>query len=77
MMPGILTLVVALAILVMFLFFIDTYYTRPVVKIEKGLQNYLKHNVPFKVTVEGRDEVTKLKEYIETLIAALKSKKTE
>ena len=56
---------------------IDRYYVTPVLKITEGLRNYLNSKIPFKVTMEGRDEVYKLKEYIETMIGLLKNKKNE
>lgn len=75
--PAIITLVVAITIIMVFMFLIELYFTRPVIKIQKSLNNYLKHNIPFNVTVEGRDEVARLKEDIETLITAYKNKRTE
>ena len=76
-MPGIIALAIAIIIIVMFSYFIDLYYVRPVLKITEGLHNYLNSKIPFKITMEGRDEVHKLKEYIEALIGLLKNKKSE
>jgi len=67
-MPGIIALAIAIIIIVMFSYFIDLYYVRPVLKITEGLHNYLNSKIPFKITMEGRDEVHKLKEYIEAEI---------
>ena len=76
-MPGIIALAIAIIIIVMFSYFIDLYYVRPVLKITEGLHNYLNSKIPFKITMEGRDEVHKLKEYIEALIGLLKNKKSK
>lgn len=76
-MPGIITLVVSIIIVLVFMFLLELYYIRPIIKIQKGLHDYLRHNVPFNVPVEGRDEIYKLKESIEALIVALKTKKAE
>lgn len=76
-MPGIIALAIAIIIIVMFAYLIDLYYVTPVLKITEGVRNYLNSKIPFKVTMEGRDEVYKLKEYIETLIGLLKNKKNE
>ena len=76
-MPGIIALAIAIIIIVMFSYFIDLYYVRPVLTITEGLHNYLNSKIPFKITMEGRDEVHKLKEYIEALIGLLKNKKSE
>jgi len=74
---GIIALAIAIIIIVMFSYLIDLYYVTPVLKITEGLRNYLNSKIPFKVTMEGRDEVYKLKEYIETMIGLLKNKKNE
>ncbi|MDL2320160.1 MCP four helix bundle domain-containing protein [Alistipes sp. OttesenSCG-928-B03] len=76
-MPGIITLVAAILIILIFMFLIELYFTRPVVKTEQALRGYLKHGIPFRVTVEGRDEVAMLKDDIEDLITAHKAKKAE
>ncbi len=75
--PGIIALAIAIIIIVMFFYFIDLYYIKPVLKITRGLHNYLNSKIPFNVTVEGRDEVHKLKEYIDTLVGLLRNKKSE
>lgn len=76
-MPAIITLVVAIAIILVFMFLIELYYTRPILKIQKSLGNYLKHNIPYNVTVESKDEIARLNEDIETLITANKNKRPE
>lgn len=76
-MPGIIALAIGIIIIVIFFYFMDIYYIRPVLKITTGLRNYLQSHIPFKINIEGRDEVSKLKEHIETLIDQLKSKKSE
>ncbi|MBE5033019.1 CHASE3 domain-containing protein [Gallalistipes aquisgranensis] len=75
--PGIITLGVAILIVLMFFFLIDLYYIRPVLKITKGLEDYLSLKIPFNVKMEGKDEVFKLKELIESLILVVKNKKAE
>lgn len=73
--PGIISLMVAIVMLFMFAFLIDLYYTGPTVRITRGLRDYTTHNIPFNVKMEGRDEIQKLREYIETLISMYKNKK--
>ena len=75
--PSIITLGVAILIVLMFFFLIDLYYIRPVLKITKGLDDYLSLKIPFNVKMEGKDEVFRLKELIESLILVLKNKKAE
>lgn len=66
--PGIITLFIAILMVLMFAFLIDLYYTQPIIKTGKGLKRYLNNNIPFKVEMEGRDEIFELKEDIESLI---------
>lgn len=73
-MPGIITLVVAIVIALIFMFMIDFYYTRPIVKLQKGLDGYLRHNVPFRVRTGGSDEVGRLEDSIEALVSVKKNK---
>ena len=61
-MPGFIALVIAIVIVLIFYYFVNLYYITPVLKI------YLDSKMPFKVTVEGKDEVYRLKERIESLI---------
>lgn len=74
-MPGIIALVIGVVIILIFYYFIDLYYVSPILKITKGLTNYFNLNIPFNVNLEGRDEIVKLKEYIEQLTLMIKNKK--
>lgn len=67
-MPGIITLAIAIIIIFVFYILIDLYYIRPVLKIKKGLDNYLNLKVPYNVQVEGHDEVKELTDQIATLV---------
>lgn len=73
--PGIITLFVAILMVLMLAFLIDLYYARPTVNIARGVRKYINNNIPFKVEVEGRDEIAGLKEDIETLITENKGRK--
>lgn len=71
---AIIALIVAIIIIVMFFALIDIYYIKPVVQITKGLKNYHNLKIPFNVTVNGRDEVFMLKEYIDQLMLKINAK---
>ena len=73
--PGILTLAVMIMIIGLFYFFIDLYLAKPVVKINKALDLYIKARVPFEVKTDGNDEVAQLRSNIEDLITLYKQKK--
>lgn len=63
--PSILTLCIAIIIVLMFYFFVDSYYVRPLTKIHKALENNLYHNVPFDPHFESNnDELNGLRDMI-------------
>ena len=76
-MPGFIALLIGILIVVVFFYFINLYYISPVLKITDALKNYLNSKIPFKVNVEGRDEMFRLTESIEKLIDQQKSKRNE
>lgn len=66
--PSILTLAIAIIIVLMFYFFVDSYYVRPLTKIHKALKNNLSHNTPFAPNFESNnDELNGLREMISEL----------
>lgn len=71
-MPGVMALGVAILVLGMFYLMIDLYFVRPVIGIDRGLKGWLASRLPFKPTIEGRDEVHRIKESIDTLIDTIK-----
>lgn len=74
LMPGVITLLVAIGIIVIFYFMIDLYYIGPVIRVSRALDNYLNLKVPYAVKLDGRDEVKTLSEQIETLISGIGKK---
>lgn len=69
LIPGVITLAVAILIIFVFYVLIDQYYIRPVLKVQQGVDGYLNRKIPYKVTVEGRDEVKRLADDVSILIA--------
>ena len=65
--PSLVTLGTVIVLLVLLLYFIDTYYMKPVVGMNRALKEWLTSNIPFRVTVEGRDEAGELNENISEL----------
>ena len=72
MTPSILTLLVAVLILMLFYFFIDIYYTKPVSRISRSLDNYLKAKVPYQVKLEEKSELSSLNDNIIEIIGHIK-----
>lgn len=65
--PVLISLVVMIAILLMFYYFMTIYCVKPIVKINKSLGDFLSFRLPFNVKAECKDEVLELKERIDTL----------
>lgn len=66
--PSILTQIVALLVVLMLYFFVDTYYTKPVVKINRGVKNYIKNTIPYRVKIEEKSELMELNNSIIELV---------
>ncbi len=70
--PSLVTLGVVLLLLVLLLYFIDIYYMKPVVAMNRSVKGWLSSAAPFNAKVEGKDETGELKENIMELIARIK-----
>ena len=66
------SLVVMIAILLMFYYFMTIYCVNPIVKINKSLGDFLSFRLPFNVKAECKDEVLELKERIDSLTTQLR-----
>jgi HAMP domain-containing protein len=75
--PSLVTTGVVLLLLLVLLYFIDFYYMRPVIKLNRGVAAWIKFRSPFNVAVEGRDETLELKNNIEQLIETAKRADTK
>ena len=62
------SLLVMIAVLLMFYYFMTIYCVNPIVKMNRSLGDYLAFKVPFVVKDELKDELLELKEKIETLV---------
>ena len=54
----------------------SVYCANPIIRMNKGLGDYLSFRVPFVVKADCKDEVLELKEKIETLITVSKQPKS-
>lgn len=70
--PSVLTLLVAVLILLLFYFFIDFYYTKPLRRISRSLDNYIKNRVPYQVKIEEKSELSSLSDNITEIIGQIK-----
>lgn len=74
--PVLISLVVMIAIVLMLYYFMSVYCVNPVIRMNKGLGDYLSFRMPFVVKSDLKDEMLELKEKIEALIAASKQTKS-
>lgn len=65
--PVLISLVVVIAIVLMFHFFVNTYCVNPILRMNESLGQYLSFRIPFKMKSECRDEMAELKDKIESL----------
>lgn len=73
--PVLISLSVMIAIVLMFFYFMTIYCVDPIVRMNKGLGDWLAFRVPFAVKGDLKDEVLELREKIDALIALLKQTK--
>jgi hypothetical protein len=66
--PSIITLATAIFLVLLFLFFMDRGYAKPLQKLNKGLKGYLETKIPFDDSFESSDDISSLKEMISDLI---------
>lgn len=66
--PVLISLLVMIAIVLMLFYFMTIYCVDPILRMNKGLGNWLTFRTPFSVKGDLKDEVLELKEKIETLI---------
>ena len=67
-MPVLITLIVTILIVLMLYYFVDCYGVRPIIELNKRLDDYLRYKLPFTVKGEFVDELASIKEQIEVLI---------
>lgn len=66
--PVFISLLIMIVILLVFYSFIMLYIGRPVININKALEDTIRYKVPFTVKAECRDEVLGIKEKLEKLL---------
>lgn len=67
--PGVVAIVSALVFTIMFNYFINRYMVSPIIHMTKSVQGFLKNNEPFRLGVETKDELQRLAEAIQALVA--------
>ena len=67
--PVFISLLVMFVVVLMLHFFLNRLYVKPILRINRNLDDYLTYKVPFDDTIESRDEVKELRDNISTLIS--------
>lgn len=73
--PVLISLVVMIAIVLMLFYFMLIYNVNPILRMNKGLGDWLAFRVPFAVAGDLKDEMLELKEKIDTLIGLCRQHK--
>jgi len=75
-MPGFIAIISAFIFVLIFNFFMNHYLVSPLLKINKGIQEYLETEKLFQVPIETKDELFTLARNVENLAVQAKEKKT-
>ena len=75
--PVLISLLVMIAIVLMFYFFIYIYGVKPILRINRALSDHLLFQLPFKPKAEMVDEIKELNDNVENLINISKSNKKQ
>ena len=72
-LPGLIVIVTSLIFTLVFTYLVHHYFVSPILRLTKGINDYLKFRKPFEVPLETKDEFYKLKESIVNLISLTKA----
>lgn len=76
--PGLIVILTSILFTFIFTYLVNHYFVSPIIKLTKGINDYVKSSKPFDVPLETRDELHSLKESIKDLISFNRlSKKVE
>ena len=67
--PVFISLVVMFVVVLMFYFFLRHYFTKPVLRINEALGDYLRYRIPFDGNISCRDEIETLRDRIASMIS--------
>lgn len=67
-LPGLIVVITSIVFSIIFNYMISYYMIKPVIRITKSINDFVKYKKPFDVTVETKDELNDLKESVKNLI---------
>lgn len=68
-MPSLIAIFVGIIFVFLFNYFVNVFFITPIVRISQGVENYVKHSIPFRVKVDSKDELERLNNSVEKLIS--------
>lgn len=71
MTPGLITIITALILIILFIFIINKYYLRPLIRLKEGVEKF-KYKHTFQVEIETQDEISELAKSIDELTKTFK-----
>lgn len=72
-LPGLIVIITSLIFTLIFTYLVHHYFVSPILRLTKGINDYIKYRKPFEVPLETKDEFYKLKESIVNLISLTKT----
>lgn len=72
-MPGIVAIISALVVTMIFNYFVNLYFVTPIIRITRGVKDFQDKEIPFKEKFDSHDEISDLAETINALLAKLRS----
>lgn len=67
-LPGLIVVITSIVFSIIFNYMISYYMIKPIIRITKSINDFVKYKKPFDVTVETKDELNDLKESVKNLI---------
>lgn len=71
-MPGLIVIITSLIFTFVFTYLVHHYFVSPIIRLTKGINDFVKYRKPFDVPIETKDELLSLKESIVNLISLLR-----
>jgi CHASE3 domain sensor protein len=68
-MPGLIVILTSIIFTLVFVYLVNHYFVSPIIKLTKGINDYVKYQRPFDVPLETKDELSSLKDSIVNLIS--------
>jgi hypothetical protein len=72
-MPGLIVIITSLLFTFIFTYLVHYYFVKPIIRLTKGINDFVKYRKTFDVPIENKDELLSLRESIVSLISIVKT----